>query len=168
MLLTRQSHPLDGSPVGGWFTATYERFLEGDSGGGDSGLTAAPISAVRAALMPSLDRVVGLLHPTDDVDGAGGAGGGTRRVLQTATLHPETDGYTEPRLRLEYKRIAFWLCQLRATAKREYDDLMAAFGAGPPLYVTEDSDGAAPAPAAPGGGGGGTGAGAGADANADD
>ena len=72
---------------------------------------------VRDALMPSLDRVVGLLHARPD---------STKVKDPVVTVDTETHDLVTRR---QYKQLSAWLCQLRATAPADYAQLVAVLEA---------------------------------------
>lgn len=90
-------------------------------------------------LLPSLDRIITLMHADDH--------GGAPEMEEaniSAERYKDLDGAALGALQLQYKKLGFWFCQLRFTAPDTYAALMRVCGAKAPTLAKDDDDAGGP------------------------
>ena len=132
-----------GSPKGRSRWAGLEAFQDAletvaARGPGQDGQGAlGALRAVQDTVLASLDRVVRAVHQGTRADEPD-----VLNVDIDSARYPGLSAQHLNTLRLQYKKTAFWFCQLRNGAPETYAALMRALGAAPPVFAPPEDPGA--------------------------
>ena len=96
-------------------------------------------AVINEVVLPSMDRLAKALTPGEAASGEEDAK--TEKTVQIdEQRYPGMSPAALEQLKLQYKRVAFFLCTAKAADEDKYNTLMARLGAPAPTYEEEDEE----------------------------